>query len=478
MAIRIYSLGLDVENGNLPFPPVAEETLGRFVLGGLDRHAEELAAIRRTHSVALTYRGEMERRSTVDLGDPRAAGWTYLINSNDPRAQEWQEALQPLAEHRGMDRGAKPLLFHGADEDAWHDWILDVLGPFQERRPHYILIVGGPDKVPFALQSLLDSAASVGRVDFASGEELRSYVDKLLRLERAPEPTVSRRCLVFATDHGWPDPTWLSRRYLAQPLGERIRERHGMEVEDLVDFDASADRLLLAAEGSPAFVMTVGHGQFVSAADEALRRRCNGAVVCQPGAGGLRLLTGEGVAATERFAEGAIFFQFACFGLGTPAVSGFSHWFEDVGNFVPARNAEQDFTAALPRALLSHPRGPVAFVGHLDVACLHGFDDAENPLEVELAGERWHARLAPFVDALDRLLTVQPVGLALETMNKRYDLANGVLANLHDRLRRGTAVESPELLAKLAHTFILRSDAQNYMVLGDPAARLRLPSHV
>lgn len=464
MALRVYGLGLDVTNGNRPFQPLDEEALGRSVLQGL--HALPLMAFRQT---------EVERRPMADHGDPRAAGWTFLINATDPKAEEWKEAIRPLAEHRGMPRPGEPLLFHGEDPDSWHDWVLDLLGPFRERRPHYILIVGGPDRVPFALQSLLDSAAAVGRLDFDTPEELRTYVDKLLRLETAPEPRVSRRCLVFATDHGWGDPTWLSRRYLAQPIAARIREHHGMEAEDLAVFDATADKLLRRAEeASPAFVLTVGHGQTVSADDEGLRRRHNGAVICQPGAGGPALVTGEEVAKTERFAEGAVFFHFACFGYGTPAVSGFSHWLPHL----PERNSESDFTAALPRRLLAHPRGPVAYIGHLDVACLHGFDDAENPLEMQKTGARWHNRLGPFVDALDRLLTVQPVGLALETMNKRFDLANAVLANHWNKQRLGKLVETPELLARLADTFILRSDAQNYLVLGDPAARLRIPGHV
>lgn len=477
MTIRLTGLGLDVTTGQRLFQPLSEQEFGLQVLRGLQRNADRFDAVREAHSTAVAFRGEIERRPTVDLGDPRQAGWSYLLSTSDRRAAEWKEALLPLAEHRGMPNPERPLLFDGRDGGSWPDWILDVFGPFQKHRPHYLLIIGGPDQVPFRLQSFLDSTAAVGRLDFGTPEELRAYVEKVLRLESADDPVVSRRGLVFATDHGWPDPTWLSRRYLAKPIEERMRDHHGLEVEALVAHKASGEALGECTGGvSPAVVFTAGHGQFVSVEDEVLRRRLNGAVVCQPGAGA-QLLTAEDIARHESFAEGAVFFQFACFGYGTPAESGFSHWFEDIGATLPVRNAEHDFVAALPRRLLAHPRGPLAYVGHLDVACLHGFDDPEDPLAVEMAGQRWHARLGPFVDAIDGLLAVQPVGLALAAMNKRFDLANAALSQYYDRSRAdAAAAESPELLSQLAHTFILRTDAQNYMVFGDPAVRLRIPT--
>ena len=54
------------------------------------------------------------------------------------------------------------------------------------------------------------------------------------------------------------------------------------------------------------------------------------------------------------------------------------HWLQE-----PTLNSERDFVAALPKRLLAHPRGPIAFVGHVDTAWFHGFDDPNNPLTVE-----------------------------------------------------------------------------------------------
>lgn len=169
----------------------------------------------------------------------------------------------------------------------------------------------------------------------------------------------------------------------------------------------------------------------------------------------------------EPFLEGAVFFQFACFGYGTPAESDYAHWLDGV----PKTYAPADFVAALPQRLLALPRGPIAFVGHLDTAFLHAFADPEAPAALE----RWHNRIAPFVKAIDQLCAVQPSGLAMADMGQRYSVCNALLADTYDRERRGKLQWTAELRARFLDTWITRGDAQNYMIYGDPAARLQIP---
>src|SRR5207247_182814 len=113
----------------------------------------------------------------------------------DPRKKTYIEALAPLAKARGMDDPKSPLLFDGSVPDAWPDWLndryyaLDLAG---KKVPGYVLIVGGPDQVPFGFQSLLDTVASVGRLDFDRIEDLSAYAAKVLRLESASNPVVER----------------------------------------------------------------------------------------------------------------------------------------------------------------------------------------------------------------------------------------------------------------------------------------------
>jgi hypothetical protein len=182
------------------------------------------------------------------------------------------------------------------------------------------------------------------------------------------------------------------------------------------------------------------------------------------------LFCADDVPANEPFLEGAVLFQFACFGYGTPAQSDYAHWMPEEG-MMPRKYAEADFVAALPKRLLAHPMGPIAYVGHLDTAFLHGFTDQNDPYIME----RWHWRMQPFVHVVDELLAVQPSGLAMEDMNKKYGISNIMLNSYYDKLKRGTLKWTPEAERRFVDTWIIRGDAQNYMVFGDPAARLRIP---
>jgi hypothetical protein len=199
------------------------------------------------------------------------------------------------------------------------------------------------------------------------------------------------------------------------------------------------------------------------------QKRFNGAICCQsPGKITAKdLFCVDDVPLDKPFLEGAIFFQFACYGYGTPAQSDYSHWLHNV----PEKYADADFIAALPKRLVGHPKGPIAYVGHLDTAFLHGFTDQNDPHIMD----RWHARIQPFLHAVNQFLAVHPSGLAMEDMNKKYSVYNVMLNSVYDRLKRGTFKWTPETERRFVDTWIIRSDAQNYMIFGDPAASMRIP---
>jgi hypothetical protein len=331
--------------------------------------------------------------------------------------------------------------------------------------------VGGPDWVPFRFQSILDTVANVGRVDFDALDDLKHYVDKLIRLETAAEPVVAREAILFAPDGGLSDPTYFSREYMVKPLAEHIRDTFGLETKAIVGDDATKANLLdVLGISNPALVYTASHGLGATTEPFEAQKRYNGAICCQQ-TGALTLdslFTADDVPLDQPFLEGAVFFQFACFGCGTPAQSDYAHWLEGV----PEQYTQRDFVAALPKRLLAHPRGPIAFIGHLDTAFLHGFADVEAPHILD----RWHTRIAPFLKAVNELLGVQPAGLAMRDMNTRYSLCNAQLTNTYDRQSRGTLKWNARLEARFLDTWITRGDAQNYMILGDPAAGLRMPT--
>lgn len=470
--MKIIGFGMDM-NGQSLFQPIEEAEAVRSLRDSLERNASIVQKQSELNTRGLAFRGEIQRR-VRDAGDPREAGWTFLVAKNDRRRAEIVEILKPLAVHRGMLDPTSPLLFGRQREEEWgewlqdHYWALDLQG---KKVPQYVLLVGSPNELPFRFQSMLDTVADVGRVDFDTLAELEAYVKKIVRIESAAEPVVTRDVLMFGTDLGRTDPTCYSCQYMVEPLISHIKEAHSLNVMALTAGNATKVKLDSALRAShPALVYTASHGLGMIGKPLADQKCFNGAICCQTN-GPLTLddlFSADSVPTDRPFLEGTVFFQFACFGAGTPKQSDYTHWLKGI----PEKYAEEDFVAALPKKLLAHPRGPIAFIGHLDTAWLHGFTDADDPNILE----RWHNRVAPFVRAVDDILSVQPTALALQFMNDRYTATNALLANTCDREKRGRIEWTEELSRRFLDTWIIRSDAQNYMVLGDPAARVRIPA--
>ncbi len=440
-----------------------EDFANRLRSGLLDR-SEEVRDITHGTAVGNTLRGERDRVRAVDQGDPRAAGWSFLVSRADPQADEIIDIVRPLAELRGMSDPGAPLIFD--PEMAWAEWLTSAYqGLDPKDRPHYVLVLGSPQLVPFHFQALLDSTSATGRLAFDRLDDLDAYVSKIIRLEQAQQPSTRPEAVFFAPDGGPGDPTYFSRRYLAEPLYARMADQK-IAARMLAGADATKANLRAALHGAaPALVYTASHGAGAPDEPSQVQREINGAICCQDETADWLFGAADVPADDEPFLEGAAFFQFACYGYGTPAESDFMHWLGEPGDITDA-----DFVAALPTRLLRHPRGPVAFIGHVDVAWLHGFADPQDPKVSAAYGERRR----PFQTAVDLLVNGNPAGLALDELNKRFDLLNGQLVDELDRLQRDTPAGQGAPALKLADTFIFRSDAQNHLLLGDPAARIRI----
>jgi hypothetical protein len=469
--MQLMALGKN-ESGDLLFPAVAEDALVQALTAGLERNAAALKRMARDTERGLAFRGEVARR-VQDAGDPREAGWAFAVSSANPRRNEIIEILKPLADLRGMENPAEPLVFDAASEDMWGEWLQDnyYARELEGRKvPQYVLFIGGPQDLPFRLQSLMDCVANVGRLDFDHLDDLDRYVRKIIRLEGAPGPVVERDVILFGTDGGAQDPTYFSREYMVKPLADYVERELKFRTSRLMGDDATKAKLTSKLRSmKPAVVYTASHGLGLTGQPLDRQKALNGAICCQS-SGALTLadlFSADDVPTGEAFLEGAVFFQFACFGYGTPAQSDFSHWLTGMSE----KCASEDFTAALPKRLLGLDRGPIAFVGHVDTAFLHGFTDPHEPHLLE----RWSNRMQPFVHAVETLLAVQPSGLAMIGMNRKYSIANALLTTVYDRQRRGTLAWTPESSRRFVDNWIARSDAQNYLVFGDPAARLRIP---
>ncbi len=476
--MKLLGFGLRSRDGSRVFPPMDESTFAAGLVPELERRVSAPVPEVRTLAMTatpLTFGGGLAPQCPKDATVPTEVGWTYVVSESDPARPTLEELIEPLARHRALQTG--PLVYP-ASADERHDWIDEqYLGIEARERPRYVLLVGSPEHIPFELQSALAAtAAIVGRVDFDEAEHLASYVRKVIELETSTEPSCRPEALVFAPDGGPTDPTYYSHRYMATPIAELIDRSPPFSAERLFGDAATKEALLSQLSSSrPALVYTASHGAFAGENDglEA-QRASNGAICCQQvSASDDYMFTAADVPPDDTpFCPGGVFVQFACWGYGTPRDSFFAGWLgEDT-----SRQTETAFVAALPKRLLAHPQGPIAYIGHVDTAFLHGFADPENPTP-EL-GALYDARLEPFRTAIDyALLRLWPSGFALDDLENRAASFSVALGSVFDAMQREgktTDTLTPEQLRDLVDLILRRNDAMNFLLLGDPAVRLHV----
>jgi hypothetical protein len=333
-------------------------------------------------------------------------------------------------------------------------------GPADPRElPYYLLLVGRPEEIPFEFQHQLDA---VGRVGFDSAEEYARYAESVVAAERRPAPEAggaAPRAVLFAPRN--PDDLATSRMadHLALPLGRALAAgRPAGSVETVEGDGATKARLarLLGGEETPSLLFSATHGMGFPAGDPRQRER-QGALLCQdwPGpkarAGPVpeeHYFHAADLASGARL-SGLVAFNFACHSGGTPSLAGYG----ETRPLAPA-----DFLARLPGRLLAHAQGgALAVVGHVERTWGHSFLWQGPQTEV-------------FEDALGMILDGWPVGAALEAFGQRYAALATELVEEQRRGRLGKR-EDPALLARL---WMAVEDARNYLLLGDPAVRIRI----
>jgi hypothetical protein len=177
------------------------------------------------------------------------------------------------------------------------------------------------------------------------------------------------------------------------------------------------------------------------------------------------------------FMPGGVWFMLACYGGGTPSTSAYRHWLAALaaaGQFrgkadavlagLPAEG-DRPFIAAVPKAALANPDGPLAFVGHIDLAWTYGFQELD-------AGAT--NRPAKFMAITRSLLKRDRCGVSLRELTRFFDQTNIELTALYDKEAeaRARGVDFQVDAARQGHLWMLRQDLSAYVLLGDPAVRL------
>lgn len=421
--------------------------------------------------------GTVER--VEDPADLAQAGWGIIFPYKDDaagqaRVSAIEEKLNPLLELR-KEQAGKYFKIYRDKEGYWPD---DTARTFLSQYdatpdqpadpdlvPYYLLIVGSPEEIPFHFQYQLDVQYAVGRIDF--GDDLEAYANyarSVVAAERK-EFTLPPGVAFFGPANPGDTMTGLSVEHLIRPLHQDLKKRYkDWQFATALQDEATRPRLarLISGEETPALLFAACHGLEFDQDDDR-QERFQGALLCQewkgPVDGAGQDLRGSYLAGQDLGAEvnllGMIAFFFACYSAGTPRYDEFyKREFREQGKTIAAR----PFLAALPRAMLSRPKGgALAVVGHIERVWGSSFLD-----------ERDQEQVAVFQSAVERLLKGQPIGMAMEYLNGRYAALSTELNQTIQRKQARQRIDPYEL----ARLWTTNNDARGYIIVGDPAVRL------
>jgi hypothetical protein len=466
----LYVNGIDIETGQYAFRPRSIDDVAKQVLAhpGVGAFAELHAEAPR--SFALPFR--------MDPNKLNEAGWGIIFHEDTP--QDVRTALDPLIAARRTQAGDRLKVLDYKKGEQLRDWYqrhrVSAGNIDPEIVPYYLLLVGTPDLIPFDFQYLLDVEYAVGRLAFASAAEYEQYARSVIDYEGAKTAANRKEISYWGTRHQGDPATNLSAALLIDPLANGIagaagslkRPIHaevGYQRSLSLGDDATKAKFLatLHAERAPALLFTASHGMAVRSGRQD-QRAVQGALLCQdwPSFGNIRpehLLTAADVD-DDANVKGVVALVFACFGAGTPDLDQFPMDLSQAGQ-MPAL-APQPFIAALPNRLLAHPKGgALAVIGHVDRAWGFSIQTPKVP----------DAQIGTFRNSLGYMLSGTPVGHAISSQ------FGGRFAALATSLGSATSPTAPASMRPtdrdLVACWLERNDAQNYILLGDPAVRIR-----
>lgn len=342
-------------------------------------------------------------------------------------------------------------------------------------RPRYLLLLGDMDGLSLDLQQVMATDAFVGRIAFREEEHYEAYAKKVLRWEAAASQSQARPRVVFYTARDRTRATDIAYEVLMGPSLETFRERQqrkdfpDAELSEVIDDGGSSTDQWLesVARPEPSVLFSLSHGLGAGWESSSQQRELQGALVLP----GKRLLTGAHLASGP-FLPGGLWFCLACYGAGTPGRSSYEPWLQqlrhvdsDAARVLDAgvpRQGDRPFTAALPQAVLANPDGPLAVIGHVDLAWTSTLSDQGN-----LA----HSR---FLGVLRALAEGRRVGNAMHTLLRFFSESLIELTALYkqEEIALGAGRKSPVDPMARAALWVLCQDLANYVLLGDPAVRL------
>jgi hypothetical protein len=357
----------------------------------------------------------------------------------------WSPDLAPKQDYRFVRRYFPDGSFRGLQIG------LAPIGVAPESLPRYVVIIGGPEVIPWPVQYSFGTRHAVGRLPFTD-ERLDHYIDAMLG--DWPDADLDVRAPLLWTVDIPGDITAEMRVIIADPLAEKLTDPQLPRFEHLVGAGATGPALTTRlAAARPALVVTSSHGL----------------TDIGPGLGaalGVPVDAGhDPVPITELDAAmppGAIWHAQACCSAGSEGPSKYR------GLLAPGSTAASvvDAVAELgptvaPAALrlLGRPRPVRAVVGHVEPT----FDWT---LRVKETGQGLGHDLVRALST--NLFAGQPIGFAFS----EYRTGVGVLHSQWADIRAAVADGDISRRPVLTRLRLSALDRQSMVLLGDPTVTL------
>jgi hypothetical protein len=474
---KLFINGIDAVTGEYLVPPMDYDQAASIIKGDTP-DSKEVSLLRRIWRVIS--QPHLGLPLDVDPESVEQAGWAVVYHTAEDAAVK--AALEPLIDHRRsqIKNDSRVKVLDYRDGESRGDWLARHgigAGTIEPTKvPYYILLVGSPERIPFSFCHQLDVEYAVGWLHFDAPDEYMRYVQSVIDYETATSVRNSKKAVFFATRHPFDRATQMSADQLVNPLadgsaqdgtsssGPGVAQRWGFEAEKIWG-DAAVKEALAAVfkpptgAKRPSFLFTASHGMGWPIGHPN-QQAGQGALLCQDWPGFGNINSNHYFAASDIPADGSfhglVTFHFACYGAGTPDRDRFIH----KPGAQPPAIAQKPLIAALPKSLLSHPNGgALAVIGHV-----------ERAWGYSIATPGAGAQLIPFQNAIGRILLGQPIGFAMKDFNERYAALATSLSSMLEEISFGTQVSNFEL----ASAWIERNDAEGYIVVGDPAVKLRV----
>jgi hypothetical protein len=323
--------------------------------------------------------------------------------------------------------------------------------------PKYLLILGGPDEVPWRIQFQLNARRYVGRVPL-TGTDLDNYIAHLTRGWRQSDMQVDHT-VVWSTDYGYPDITELMANVIAKPIHSKYAQNSRIGAKAVLLNSASATRANLTntlKTNRPGLIVSTSHGMIGPLQHPEIIPEQLGSLVDQN-----RQVLDSVQLMQSWQPNGAIWYAHACCSAGTNGAgrltdlaksdTSLRHTLEALSKVAPTM-------APLPVRLLAAKEPARAFIGHV-----------EPTFDITLRdGKTGELFTDPILDSLyQQLLQESPVGFAMHYL---MEPLAGVYSSYMNT--KGDFKASESDYADLLNYSLRGFDLEGTVLFGDPTVKL------